>query len=106
MAVRVGNLGGIFSGLTDSRARVGDASLKLHIVSPPAWLALPLWFVSGWLRIARFNPFFHCVEASSFRCRPVGAAPVHTQVDGEWSGALPFETSVAPHSLRVLLPGK
>ena len=106
MAVRVGNLGGIFSGLTDPGATIQDEAFKLHILSPPGWLGLPLWFLLGWLRAARLNPFLRIVDSTSFSCRPTGAAPVYVQVDGECFGTLPFDASVVPHSLRVMMPNR
>ena len=106
MAVRVGNLGGLFSGLTDRKASIYDPALKLYILSPPALLSLPLWFVTGWLRIPRLNPFFHCVEARWFACKPVGHSILYAQVDGEELGPLPFEVSLIPDAVRILLPTK
>jgi len=106
MAARIGNLGGLFSGLTSRHASIYDSTLKLHILSAPAWLSLPLWFVTGWLYLARLNPFSHCVEASWFACRSLGRGACHAQVDGEWLGELPFEASVVPNALRILLPAK
>lgn len=104
MAVRVSSLGGIFAGLTSREASPEDATLRLHILSPPSWISLPFWFLFGWLRLARLNPFLRIVEASSFKCLPLGASPPHAQVDGEWLGCAPFEASVVPYALRLLRP--
>jgi YegS/Rv2252/BmrU family lipid kinase len=104
MATRIGNLGGLFRGLTDPSASIDDAKLRLHLLSPPAVLSLPLWFLSGWLGLRRFNPFLQCVEITSFSCRPAKGVTPDTQADGEWLGQLPMHVSVAANSLRILLP--
>lgn len=104
MATRIGNLGGLFRGLTSPRASVEDASLHLHLLSPPAVVALPLWFLSGWLNLPRLNPLFQCVRVDSFSCRPVAGHGSDVQADGEWLGPLPMQVFTIPNALRILLP--
>jgi diacylglycerol kinase (ATP) len=104
MAVRVGNLGGIFNGLTSRRASVQDSALRLYLLSPPALLSLPLWFASGWFRVGGLNPFLRRVEVSSFCCRPIGKIAPHVQADGEWIGRAPVQVSLVPNAVRILLP--
>ncbi len=104
MATRIGNLGGMFRGLTDPRASIEDTALRLHLLRPPSVLSLPLWSLSGWLGLRRFNPFLQCVEVASFSCRPAKGIVPDAQADGEWLGQLPMQVSVAASSLRILLP--
>ena len=104
MAVRVGNLGGLFSGLTSRHLSVHDSALELHILKPPALLSLPLWFVSGWLGLLALNPMLSRVEVTSLNCRPTGKLAPHMQADGEWIGRAPLEISMLPNALRILLP--
>ncbi len=104
MAVRVGDLGGLFSKLTDSQASIQDAHLQLIIVGPPAWLSLPLWFMGGWLGINGHNRFLRCVRASSFSCRPLSVPSPHFEADGEWLGRIPMRASLVQDGLRILMP--
>jgi diacylglycerol kinase (ATP) len=104
MAVRVGDLGGLFSRLFASDARVQDEQLQLFMLGPPAWLSLPLWFSLGWLRLHRFNCFLHAAAVARFSCRPLSEPPPHIQADGEWLGRIPFEVSLVPNALRILMP--
>jgi diacylglycerol kinase (ATP) len=110
MAVRVGSLGGIFHGLTSPRASIHDAAMQIVILAPPAKISLPLWFLTGWIGAHRFNPFFRSIEASRIACRAIQDAEplgkVHIQADGEWLGVLPFEASLVPNALRILLPAR
>jgi YegS/Rv2252/BmrU family lipid kinase len=104
MAVRINNLGGLFSRLAGQRASVYDAHLRLLILRPPAALAIPLWFATGWLHLHRLNPYLSFVNATTFSCRPsLGAAP-HFEADGEWLGHIPMEVSIVPNTLRLLVP--
>jgi diacylglycerol kinase (ATP) len=108
MAVRVGSLGGVFNGLTSRRASIHDPAMQLVILAPPARVSLPLWFLTGWFGAHRFNPYLRTIHASWFACRAVQdsvhVGAVHFQADGEWMGALPFEVSLIPDALRILLP--
>lgn len=104
MAVRVNDLGGLFSKLTGRRATIQDSHLRLLILRPPAALSLPLWFAAGWLNAQRLNPFLRCVDATSFSCRPSSGPAPHFQADGESLGRIPMLVSTVPNALRILVP--
>ena len=104
MAVRVNDLGGLFSGLTGRQASIRDANLRLILVRPPAALSLPLWFVTGWLNLRRFNPLIRMVNVTEFSCRPIATPAPHFEADGEWLGHIPIQVSILPNALRILLP--
>lgn len=104
MAVRIDNLGGVFSGLTSTAASIHDPAMQLVILKPPALISLPLWFLTGWLGARSVNPFLCTVNATCFTCRPLKDAAPHFQADGEWLGVLPFEARLIPNALRILLP--
>jgi YegS/Rv2252/BmrU family lipid kinase len=104
MAVRVNDLGGLFSKLTDRQATILDTHLRLLIRSPPAALSLPLWFVTGWLNLHRLNPFLRFADVTAFSCRPCSGPAPHFQADGEWLGRIPMRVSIVPNALRLLLP--
>lgn len=104
MAARVDDLGGLFSRLTDRRASVQDRQLQLVILSPPAWLSLPLWFICGWLGLNGVNRFLRCVKVDGFTCRPMSSPSPHCEADGEWLGRIPMRVSVVQDALRVLIP--
>ena len=104
MAVRVADLGGVFSKLTARGASIHDANLQLVTLRRPGWLSLPLWFLSGWLNLRRFNPFLHAVTVTQFSCRPLSDPAQHFQADGEWLGRIPMQVSVVQDALRILMP--
>lgn len=104
MATRVGNLGGIFRGLTSARASIQDDGICLHLISAPALISMPLWFLTGWLGLRRFNPFHRCIQVTSFSCRALKSRATYVQADGESLGRLPMEVSLVPKALRILLP--
>jgi YegS/Rv2252/BmrU family lipid kinase len=104
MAVRVNDLGGLFSQLTDRQATIQDAHLRLLILSPPAALSLTLWFVFGWLDLHRLNPFLRFADVTAFSCRPCSGPAPQFQADGEWLGRIPMRVSIVPNALRLLLP--
>jgi diacylglycerol kinase (ATP) len=104
MATRIGDLGGMFRGLTDPHASIQDSTLCLHLLSSPALVSLPLWFLSSWLGLRDLNPFYRCVHAASFSCRPLNSPPPYAQADGESLGPLPIHVSMVPNALRILLP--
>jgi diacylglycerol kinase (ATP) len=105
MAVRVGNLGGLFNKLAVNSAGIEDTHLDLLIVSPPAWLSLPLWFLSGWSNLHGLNRFLRFVKVREFSCKPLAGAAAHFQSDGEWLGRIPMRGAVVEDALRVLIPG-
>jgi diacylglycerol kinase family enzyme len=104
IAVRVDDLGGLFSRLVGRDSSIHDRYLRLILISPPALLSLPLWFASGWLRSHSFNPLFRSLAVSAFACRPLSGKTTHVQADGEWLGNLPMEVSLVPNAIRILIP--
>lgn len=104
MAVRVSDLGGLFGGLTSRTASIESSELELYFVRRPAWLSLPLWFVSSWLGWQRRNPLLKHVKTAAFECRPLNKARIHVQADGEWIGCAPFRVSIVPGALRIRVP--
>jgi YegS/Rv2252/BmrU family lipid kinase len=104
MAIRVDDLGGLFSRLAARQASIHDTHLRLLILGPPAALSLPLWFASGWLNLHSLNPFLRFVDASEFRCSRGPEVAPHIQADGEWIGHTPMQVSLVPNALRLLVP--
>jgi diacylglycerol kinase family enzyme len=104
MAVRVDNLGGLFSRLTGRGAGIQDTDLQLLVLSPPARFSLPLWFLSGWLGINSRNGLLRSVKASSFSCRPLSLPCPHFEADGEWLGHIPVLVSLVQNAARILVP--
>jgi diacylglycerol kinase (ATP) len=102
MAIRVGDLGGLFSPLARG-ASPADETLQLTLTIPPSHLALPAWFASSWTRTHRWNPYTQHLRVEKFTCS--GAEPrVHVQADGEWIGTTPMSVELAPGALRLLMP--
>jgi diacylglycerol kinase (ATP) len=104
MSVRVRNLGGLFGGLTSSAASIEASELELYLIRRPAWLSLPLWFVSSWAGLQGRNPLLKHVRASSFQCIPLNRSAIDVEADGEWIGRAPFGVSIVPKALRILMP--
>lgn len=102
MAVRVRDLGGLFSTLVRG-ASIEHPQLLLTIASPPATLSLPAWFATSWTRTHRWNPYVQTAEVDSFHCG-AGTDPVQVQADGEWLGQTPMTVTLVPEALRLLLP--
>lgn len=106
ITVRVGSLGGLFNRLSSSYANILDDHLQLLILSPPAWLSLPLWFAFSWIGLRGLNPLFRTVAAQSFSCYPSTSPAAHIEADGEWLGRIPMRVSVVKDALRILNPCK
>jgi len=104
IALRIGNLGGIFPGIAH-RASLGNQHMRLILVSPPALLSLPLWFVFSWLHLDRWNPWLHTADALQFHCE-ASMGKVHAQADGEWIGNLPISASLDEQSVMLLIPAR
>ncbi|MEK6396914.1 MAG: diacylglycerol kinase family protein [Terriglobus sp.] len=102
MALRIGNLGGIFPGIARG-ASLGNQHMRLILVSPPALLSLPLWFVFSWLHLDRWNPWLHAADIMEFHCEALDGN-VHAQADGEWIGNLPLSASLSERSLLLHVP--
>ncbi len=103
MAVRVGDLGGLFSRVVP-QGDVGEGHLRLVAVRPPGWLALPLWFVTGWLGMGRWNRLLRSVAVEEFSCTPVRGGRVHVQADGDWLGTAPMRVTLVRDGVRLLMP--
>jgi len=103
IAVRIGDLGGLFSGLAGD-GEVHHPHLQLIAVRPPGWLSLPLWFAMGWLGMGRWNPLVHRANVDEFTCTPIDSCQVHLQADGEWSGTAPMRVTLVHDAVRLLMP--
>jgi diacylglycerol kinase (ATP) len=103
MAVRVGDLSGLFSPLICG-ASIEDAQLLLTIVSPPATLSLLSWFALGWARLHRLNRYVSTQRTDSFTCGQGTTSRVQVQADGEWLGRTPMTVSLIPNGVRLLVP--
>lgn len=102
MAIRVGDLGGLFSPLARGASPTDD-TLQLTLTTPPSHLALPAWFATSWTRTHRWNPYTQHLRVADFTCS--GAEPrVHVQADGEWIGTTPMRVELIPNALRLLMP--
>ena len=103
MALRIGSLGGIFPGIA-REATLNDMTMRLIMVTPPALLGLPLWFLSSWLRLESWNVLLNTREVVSFTCGGTDQR-THVQADGEWIGYLPATVDLDPgRAISVLLP--
>ncbi len=104
MAVRVCDLGGLFGGLTSRTASIEASELELYLLRRPAWLSLPMWFVSSWLGLQSRNPLLKHIKTAAFECTPLNEVGIHVQADGEWIGHAPFRVSIVPGALRIRVP--
>lgn len=102
MAIRVGDLGGLFSPLVRG-ASPEDQRILLTITQPPHHLSLPAWFATSWTRTHRWNPYTQQMHAAEFSCATSGRR-VHVQADGEWIGTTPMHVELVPDALRLLMP--
>jgi diacylglycerol kinase (ATP) len=103
MAVRVGDLGGLFSPLVRG-ADIEHAHLHVTLIKSPAGVALFSWFAASWTRTSRWNPFIETCEATAVRCNVGSNQPIDVQADGEWLGETPMTLRLIPNALRILLP--
>jgi diacylglycerol kinase (ATP) len=103
MAIRVGDLGGLFSPLIRG-ASPADETLHLTITNPPSRLALPAWFATSWARLNHWNPYTQHLRVSAFACSAGSQQRVHVQADGEWIGTTPMRVELIPNALRLLMP--
>ena len=103
MAVRISDLGGLFSPLTPA-ADLHHPQLQLTLTQSPAELSLPAWFGLSWVRLHALNPFTRTLFVDSFQCGEGTRAPVSVQADGEWLGHTPMSVTLVPDALRILLP--
>jgi len=103
MAVRVGDLGGLFSPLIRG-ASIEDKQLLLTTVAAPAHLSLPSWFALGWARLHRWNKYVEIRRVDGFTCSAGETGSVQVQADGEWLGRTPMTVTLIPDGLRLLMP--
>lgn len=104
MAARVGCLGGLFAGLIECEGPMDGQILHLSLLRPPGLVSLPLWFLTSWLRLRRFNPLLLEVKVRSYACRHLNDGDVCCEADGEWLGSIPMRVSVVHDALTVLAP--
>lgn len=102
LAIRVGDLGGVFSPLARGAAPT-DNMLQLTLTTPPSHLALPAWFATSWTRTRRWNPYTQHLRVTDFSCSAADSR-VHVQADGEWIGTTPMRVELVPNALRLLMP--
>jgi YegS/Rv2252/BmrU family lipid kinase len=102
MAIRVGDLGGLFSPLAHGASPTHE-TLQLTLTEPPSHLALPAWFATSWTRTHRWNPYTQHLQVADFTCSSADQC-VHVQADGEWIGTTPMRVELVPNALRLLMP--
>jgi diacylglycerol kinase (ATP) len=102
MAIRVSDLGGLFSSLVQGTTPC-DGTLQLTLTTPPSHLALPAWFATSWTRTHRWNPYTQHLCVQAFSCSDAKQR-VHVQADGEWIGTAPMQVELVPDALRLLMP--
>jgi diacylglycerol kinase family enzyme len=103
MAIRVGDLGGLFSPLIRG-ASLEHPHFTLALALPPASLSLPAWFAMSWTRTHRFNPYISTLSVEAFHCGAGASQPVQVQADGEWLGQTPMTVTLIPYALRLMMP--
>ncbi|WP_047488065.1 diacylglycerol kinase family protein [Terriglobus sp. TAA 43] len=102
MALRIGNLGGIFPGIA-SGASLNNKHMRLVLVKPPAILGLPTWFLLSWLHLDHWNPYLDTKDVQAFHCES-RESKVHAQADGEWIGTLPLSAELGERTITLLIP--
>lgn len=102
MAIRVGDLGGLFSPLIRG-ASPADETLQLTLTQPPHHFSLPAWFATSWTHTHRWNPYTQHFRAITFTCC-ASEKRVHVQADGEWIGTTPMHVELIPNALTLLMP--
>ena len=103
MAVRVGDMGGLFRGLASRSASIHDPHIRLLVLAPPAAISLPLWFLSGCLNLHGFNPYLRCIDVSAVSSH-IDKIDLHIQADGEWLGRGAMSLSLIPNALLLRVP--
>jgi diacylglycerol kinase family enzyme len=103
MAVRIGDMGGLFRGLTSRSASIHDSHLRLLVLAPPAAISLPLWFLSGWLNLHGLNPYLKFIDVSEVSSH-TDKTDLHIQADGEWLGHGAMSLSLIPNALLLRVP--
>ena len=103
MAVRIGNMGGLFRGLASRSASIHDPHLRVLVLAPPAAISLPLWFLAGWLNLHRLNPYLRYIDVSTVSSH-TDETDLHIQADGEWLGRGSMSLSLIPNALLLRVP--
>jgi diacylglycerol kinase (ATP) len=103
MAIRVADLGGLFSPLARG-ASIDDPHILLTTVSTPAPVSLPAWFALSWARLHRLNPWVRTHRVDTFTCSIGETHPIQVQADGEHLGQTPMTITLIPNALRLLMP--
>ncbi len=107
MVVRVADLGGLFQRLAQGRGSglgLKETEFRLILVMPPAWWSLPLWFLTSWIGLARWNPWLRVLDVEEFQCGAGILGAVQLQADGEWIGPTPVRVTMLKDGLRLLMP--
>lgn len=97
MAVRVDDLGGLFSPLIRG-GRLTDEHMRLTLVRGPAVATLPAWFATSHLGKDRVA---ETIEVLQFTC---GGDGVRVQADGESLGTTPMRVRTIANAVRLLMP--
>jgi len=105
MAVRVTDLGGLFSPLIRG-ASIDDPQLHLTTMATPARLSLPTWFALSWARLHRCNRYVRTHAVDTFHCSIGETHAVQVQADGEHLGQTPMTVTLLPNALRLLMPSQ
>lgn len=103
MAARIGDLGGLFGGLT-AGSRVEQTHLRVQIIAPPAHIGIPAWFGFSRLGLSARNPWLQTVEVEELRCHPMTDRETYAQVDGEPAGPIPLAVRIVPDALSLRMP--
>jgi diacylglycerol kinase (ATP) len=103
MAVRVSDLGGIFSPLVRGAA-IHHPHLHVMLIKSPGQISLPAWFALSWTRLPGLRYFVETCEATELHCNAREGARTHVQIDGEWLGQTPMTATLVPNALRLLMP--
>jgi diacylglycerol kinase (ATP) len=105
MAVRIADLGGLFSPLVRGSS-LEDPHVSLSLARPPAHLSLTAWFAISWARLHRWNRCAQTLRVDSFSCGEGHTKPVQVQADGEWLGRTPMSVQLVPNAIRLLMPSR
>lgn len=101
MALRVGSLGGLFSGIARGASLEGN-SMRVLLVRSPALINLPLWFLASWTRLGRFHPGLRIAQAQQLVLQ--SSTRIHVQADGEWVGSLPARIQLSGETINLFVP--
>ena len=103
MAVRVDDLGGLFSPLVRGGA-VQAEHMRVSLVKAPALIGLPAWFALSWAGLHRMNRLAETLDVAAFEISGSAGAPVQVQADGEWLGRTPMRVTLVKDAVRLMMP--